>query len=309
MIFNVSGRTDIVAFYSDWIFQRIKEGYVYVRNPYYPTQITKYLINEDVVDCFIFCTKNPRPILSRLDKLKPYPSFFYVTITPYGRDIEPYVPDYQKVISDIQKLSSQLGKQAVSIRYDPIFINQEYTIEKHLYYFEDILSQLQGYVHHCVISFIDLYQKTKRNFPGIQEVPLFWQQQLVKAFVQIAKKYQFQIQMCAEPYDFSEYGVSRQSCLNARILKDITGYDFISVSSQPLRQHCHCYPSRDIGEYNTCPHGCLYCYANENKQKVMENYQLHDPLSPLLIGHVHEDDIIKQAKQKSYKNRQLSLDI
>ena len=140
MIFNISGRTDIVAFYSDWLFQRIKEGYVYVRNPYYPTQITKYLINEDVVDCFIFCTKNPRPILSRLDKLKPYPSFFYVTITPYGRDIEPYVPDYQKVISDIQKLSSQLGKQAVSIRYDPIFINQEYTIEKHLYYFEDILS-------------------------------------------------------------------------------------------------------------------------------------------------------------------------
>lgn len=309
MIFNVSGRTDIVAFYSDWLFQRIKEGYVYVRNPYYSTQITKYLINEDVVDCFVFCTKNPRPILSRLDKLKPYPSFFYVTITPYGRDIEPHVPDYHNVISDIQKLSSQLGKQAIGIRYDPIFINQEYTIEKHLYYFEDILSQLQGYVHHCVISFIDLYQKTKRNFPGIQEVPLFWQQQLVKVFVQIAKKYQFQIQMCAEPYDFSEYGVLSQSCLNARILKDITGYDFISVSSQPLRQHCHCYPSRDIGEYNTCPHGCLYCYANENKQKVMENYQLHDPLSPLLIGHVHEDDIIKQAKQKSYKNRQLSLDI
>ena len=309
MIFNISGRTDIVAFYSDCLFQRIKEGYVYVRNPYYSTQITKYLINEDVVDCFIFCTKNPRPILSRLDKLKPYPSFFYVTITPYGRDIEPYVPDYHNVISDIQKLSSQLGKQAIGIRYDPIFINQEYTIEKHLYYFEDILSQLQGYVHHCVISFIDLYQKTKRNFPGIQEVPLFWQQQLVKAFVQIAKKYQFQIQMCAEPYDFSEYGVLSQSCLNARILKDITGYDFISVSSQPLRQHCHCYPSRDIGEYNTCPHGCLYCYANENKQKVMENYQLHDPLSPLLIGDVHEDDIIKQAKQKSYKNRQLSLDI
>ena len=113
MIFNVSGRTDIVAFYSDWLFQRIKEGYVYVRNPYYSTQITKYLINEDVVDCFIFCTKNPRPILSRLDKLKPYPSFFYVTITPYGRDIEPHVPDYHNVISDIQKLSSQLGKQGI----------------------------------------------------------------------------------------------------------------------------------------------------------------------------------------------------
>ena len=242
-------------------------------------------------------------------ELKDYSLLFQITLTPYTKETEPRVIGKGNMIKAFHFLASKYGKDRVMLRYDPIFINQEYTIEKHLYYFEDILSQLQGYVHHCVISFIDLYQKTKRNFPGIQEVPLFWQQQLVKAFVQIAKKYQFQIQMCAEPYDFSEYGVLSQSCLNARILKDITGYDFISVSSQPLRQHCHCYPSRDIGEYNTCPHGCLYCYANENKQKVMENYQLHDPLSPLLIGHVHEDDIIKQAKQKSYKNRQLSLDI
>ena len=139
MIFNISGRSDIVAFYSDWFFHRLKEGYVYVRNPYYPTQITKYLINEDVVDCFVFCTKNPRPILSRLDELKPCPSFFYITITPYGKQIEPYVPPYQDVIFDIQKLSLQLGVQSVGIRYDPIFINQEYTIEKHLYYFEDAI--------------------------------------------------------------------------------------------------------------------------------------------------------------------------
>lgn len=309
MIFNISGRSDIVAFYSDWFFHRLKEEYVYVRNPYYPTQITKYLINEDVVDCFVFCTKNPHPILSRLDELKPYPSFFYVTITPYGKQIEPYVPHYQDVISDIQKLSLQLGPQSVGIRYDPIFINQEYTFEKHLFYFEDILSKLQGYTHLCVISFIDLYQKTKRNFPGIQEVSYLKQQALVEAFVKIARKYQFQIQMCAEPYDFSYLGVSSQSCLNEAMLKNITGYDFISVSSQPLRQHCHCYPSRDIGEYHTCPNGCLYCYANENKQKVIENYKRHDPRSPLLIGHVHKDDIIKQAKQKSYKQRQLSLDL
>lgn len=309
MILNISGRSDIVAFYSDWFFHRLKEGYVYVRNPYYPTQITKYLINEDVVDCFVFCTKNPRPILSRLDELKPYPSFFYITITPYGKQIEPYVPAYQDVIFDIQKLSLQLGPQSVGIRYDPIFINQEYTIEKHLYYFEDILSQLQGYSHLCVISFIDLYNKTKRNFPGIREVSLQDQKTIVSAFVGIAKKYQFQIQMCGEPYDFSMYGVSSQSCLNASLLQDVIGYDVVQPSSKPLRKHCHCFPSRDIGEYNTCPHGCLYCYANENKKKVWQNYHKHDPLSPLLIGHVHQDDVIKEAKQKSYRNRQLSLDI
>lgn len=309
MILNVSGRTDIVAYYSDWLFQRIKEGYVYVRNPYYPTQITKYLINNDVVDAIIFCTKNPHPILSHLDELKSYPSFFYVTITPYDQSIEPFVPYYHQVIQDVKQLSMKMGTQSIGIRYDPIFLNEQYTIEKHIFYFEDILSRLQGYSHCCVLSFIDLYQKTRRNFPGIREVPFKEQQTIINAFSKIAKKYHFQLQMCAEPYDFSEYGILHQSCLNLQLLKNITGYDFVAPSSQPLRKHCHCYPSRDIGEYNTCKHGCLYCYANEDKKIVQDNYHRHDPLSPLLIGHVHDNDVIKLAKQKSEKNMQLSLDL
>lgn len=309
MILNISGRTDIVAFYSDWLFQRMKEGYVYVRNPYYPTQITKYLINKDVVDGIVFCTKNPHPILSRLNELQSYPSFFYVTITPYDQSIEPFVPHYRQVINDVRQLSLKLGAHAVGIRYDPIFLNEQYTIEKHIFYFEDILSRLQGYSYRCVLSFIDLYQKTRRNFPGIQEVSFRDQQTIIKAFIEIARKYHFELQMCAEPYDFSEYGILHQSCLNSQLLKDITGYEFVTPSSQPLRKHCHCYPSRDIGEYNTCPHGCLYCYANDNKKAVQNNYHRHDPLSPLLIGHVHDNDVIKQAKQKSEKNRQLSLDL
>ena len=170
MIINASARTDIPAYFSDWFFQRLKEGYVYVRNPYYPKQITKYLLNEDVVDSLVFCSKNPQPMLSGISLLKPYHPYFFVTITPYGQEIEPHVPTYQQVIQSFQELSRQLGSQSVALRYDPIFLNKYYTIEKHLECFEDILSQLSGYTQICIISFIDLYAKTKKNFPGIQEV-------------------------------------------------------------------------------------------------------------------------------------------
>ena len=161
MIINASSRTDIPAYFSDWFFQRLKAGYVYVRNPYYPNQITKYILNPEVVDSIVFCTKNPHPMLSRLKLLKDYHPNFFVTITPYEKEIEPHVPSFQDVIYDIQELSLSLGSHSVSFRYDPIFINQYYTIEKHIQTFDIITKQLEGYTHECVISFIDLYEKTK----------------------------------------------------------------------------------------------------------------------------------------------------
>ena len=309
MIINASARTDIPAFFSDWFFHRLKEGYVYVRNPYYPTQITQYLLNPDVVDSIVFCSKNPRPMLSRLEELKPYHPYFFVTITPYEKEIEPLVPPYHEIIKDIQELSRQLGSHSVSFRYDPIFFNHYYTMEKHIQVFDEITKQLEGYTHECIISFIDLYAKTKKNFPGIQEVSLDNQIYIGKVFSQIASKRGIHIKTCAESIDLTDCGITHEGCITKQILKDVTGYDFKDIKSQPLRSHCHCYPSRDIGEYNTCLHGCLYCYANVDKKIVLENYQRHYPLSTILIGHVHSDDVIKLAKQESYIERQLSLDI
>ena len=309
MIINASARTDIPAYFSDWFFQRLKEGYVYVRNPYYPKQITKYLLNEDVVDSLVFCSKNPQPMLSGISLLKPYHPYFFVTITPYGQEIEPHVPTYQQVIQSFQELSRQLGSQSVALRYDPIFLNKYYTIEKHLECFEDILSQLSGYTQICIISFIDLHAKTKKNFPGIQEVSYENQKLLAKAMSEIAQKYHIQLKTCAEAIDLSAYGIQQDGCISRQVLKNVIGCDLKDIKTQPLRAQCHCYPSRDIGEYNTCMHGCLYCYANVDKKQVILNYKRHDYLSPLLIGHVHSDDEIKQAKQESYIERQLSLDI
>ncbi|MFR6100717.1 MAG: DUF1848 domain-containing protein, partial [Longibaculum sp.] len=306
MIINASARTDIPAYFSDWFFQRLKEGYVYVRNPYYPKQITKYLLNEDVVDSLVFCSKNPQPMLSGISLLKPYHPYFFVTITPYGQEIEPHVPTYQQVIQSFQELSRQLGSQSVALRYDPIFLNKYYTIEKHLECFEDILSQLSGYTQICIISFIDLYAKTKKNFPGIQEVSYENQKLLAKAMSEIAQKYHIQLKTCAEAIDLSAYGIQQDGCISRQVLKNVIGCDLKDIKTQPLRAQCHCYPSRDIGEYNTCMHGCLYCYANVDKKQVILNYKRHDYLSPLLIGHVLSDDEIKLAIQDSYIVRQLS---
>ena len=132
MIINTGCRTDIPAFYSKWFINRIREGYVLVRNPYYQNQVTKYILKHEVVDSIEFCTKNPEPMLKYLDQIKNFKQFWYVTITPYGKDIEANVPTKDKVINSFKKLSSKVGKEFVGWRYDPIFINEEFNVNKHI---------------------------------------------------------------------------------------------------------------------------------------------------------------------------------
>lgn len=132
MIINTGMRTDIPAFYAKWLLNRIKDGYVYVRNPYYRNLVTKYSLSPEVVDCLAFCTKNPRPLISHLSELDKYKQFWFVTITPYGKDIEMNVPNKKQVINDFKKLSEHLGKNSVAIRYDPIFINEKFNVNMHI---------------------------------------------------------------------------------------------------------------------------------------------------------------------------------
>ncbi len=132
MIINTGCRTDIPAFYSKWLMNRIREGFVYVRNPYYKSQVTKYSLSPNVVDCLAFCTKNPEPMLKYLDELDVYKQYWFVTITPYGKDIEPVVPDKEKLIESFKKLSEHIGVNSTHWRYDPIFIGMGYNIEKHI---------------------------------------------------------------------------------------------------------------------------------------------------------------------------------
>ena len=307
MILNTGSRTDIPAFYSDWFYNRIQEGYCLVRNPYYPEQVTKYVLSPQVIDAIVFCTKNPQPMLDRLSMLSQYCTFWFVTITPYEQDIEPYVPHWSKVIDSFRYLSRQVGVDRMSWRYDPVFISQKYSVSYHIERFEQMAEDLQGYTRQCVVSFIDLYEKTKRNFPQARRVTAAQQEQLIEAFSKIAAAKGMQIHLCCEDRALTRANVDADGCLSQTVLERAIGSALHVPKKKMARDACSCLLGADIGMYNTCGHGCLYCYANYDNESVRVNRKLHDPASPLLIGHLHETDIIKEAEQKLWQDGQLSL--
>ena len=309
MIINTGCRTDIPAFYSKWLMNRIQEGYVMVRNPYNPSQVTKYSLSPDVVDCLAFCTKNPEPILKYLDELDIYRQFWFVTITPYGKDIEPNVPDKEKVIDSFKKLSKHVGIDSIFWRYDPIFINDEFSVLKHIEAFGKFARELKGYTRDCTISFLDLYEKVKRNAPDIKPPSKEEQIELAKAFVKIGKENGMVIHGCCEGTFLSEYGVDCKGCMSKELVEKSIGESLKPPKRKNIREGCNCLMGNDIGAYDSCGHLCKYCYANSNKALVRENMKRHIETSPFLIGKEEPGDKITEAKQKSWiiDDRQISF--
>lgn len=310
MIIQTGMRTDIPAFYSKWFLNRIKEGYVLVRNPYNPDAVTKYSLSPQVVDLIAFCTKNPSPMLTHMDALRSYGQYWFVTITPYGKEIEPNVPDKEKVMEDFQKLSDIVGIDSIGWRYDPIFITETYTLERHLADFEQMAANLSGYTKTCVISFIDLYKKVERNFPEVREVSPVERIAVGKGFVQIARKYGITIKACAEGNDLAPYGVDCDGCMTITTFEQALQGKLNAPKQKNQRgDQCACFLGSDIGAYDTCGHLCKYCYANTNAAVVRQNMRQHDPDSPFLLGGSQPGDNIHEAKQKSWFDGQLSLNL
>ena len=299
MILNTGLRTDIPGFFSEWFYNRIDDGFVYVRNPYAKNQIYSYRLDPELIDCIIFCTKNPKPMFENLEKIDKFNQYWHITITPYEKEIEPNVPPMNDVLESFKYLSKKLGKENVTLRYDPIFINEKYTLEKHIESFEYIINSLSGYTTEAIISFIDLYEKTKRNFPKAREVTKDERLKLGKEFAQIGKKNNIIIKTCVEGTELDKFGIDSSGCMTKEVIERAINKN-LNIPKQKARNgECYCLLNNDIGEYNTCGHGCLYCYANSNKRLVKRNLKLHDPKSPLLIGEIKEDDIIKEMNQKS----------
>jgi len=307
MIINTGCRTDIPAYFSEWFFNRIKEGYVYVRNPYYQNQVTNYKLTPDVVDCLSFCTKNPGPMLNRIHEIDKFNQFWFVTITPYGKEIEPNVPDKEKIMEDFKKLSDIIGAEKIGWRYDPIFITDKYTLKIHIDNFEKMASELSGYTHDCIISFIDLYEKTKRNFPGVKVVVEEERYAIAKEFVRIGKKYDIKIKTCVEGQELSKFDVDCSGCVTKPVIEKAIGVSLKIPQKKSTRGGCNCLLGSDIGAYNTCGHGCVYCYANYDQKTVINNIKLHNPKSPFLIGGNLSGDVVKEAKQESFIDNQLTL--
>ena len=308
MILQTGLRTDIPAFYTPWFLRRLEEGYVLSRNPYNPSQVTRYRLTPDVVDCIGFCTKNPAPMLLHLDKLADFGQMWYVTITPYGKDIEPCVPPKEQVMADFRRLSDRLGPRCVTWRYDPILLTDVYTVERHLTDFASMCAALEGATDACVISFIDLYEKVKRNFPEVQAVPREDRLLLGREMVGIAAAHGIRLKSCCEGDELSPFGVDTSGCMTLAVYERALGCRLNAPRQAATSRGCLCHLSADIGAYNTCSHGCRYCYANYNEESVRRAMARHDPASPLLVGNVRPGDVIRDAKQRSWRDGQLALD-
>lgn len=309
MIIQTGMRTDISAFYSKWLVNRIREGFVLVRNPYNPMQVTRYSLSPEVVDLIVFCTKNPSPMLPHREILKPYGQYWFVTITSYGKEIEPHVPEKEKVMNDFKRLSDLVGGDSVSWRYDPIFLDDKYTAEWHLEKFGKMAAALSGYTKSCVISFIDIYKKVERNFPEAREVSPKDRILLGKELIRIAKQYGMVLKPCAEGEDLAPYGADCSGCMTAATFEAAlhANLDVPKRKGNQRKGQCACLLGVDIGAYDTCEHLCKYCYANTDPLLVKENRKKHNPSSPFLLGEHLPGDVIHEAQQKSWIDGQMRL--
>ena len=280
-----------------------------MRNPYDPHQVSRYRLDPSVVDVIGFCTKDPAPMFPFMDLLKDYGQYWFVTVTPYGRDIEPNVPDKHRLLDDFRRLSDTVGVNAVGWRYDPIFLSERYTAEYHLRAFDRIAAALDGFTETAVISFIDLYPKVRRNFPEAREVAKDERLFLGKELIGIAATHGMTVKPCAEGGELAAFGADCGGCMRLSDYEKAIGRRLNAPKRKGARAECACYLACDIGAYNTCRHLCRYCYANAEPAAVMAQSRMHDPASPFLIRTYREGDVIHDVPQKSWIDAQMSLDL
>ncbi|MDR7870710.1 MAG: DUF1848 domain-containing protein [Tissierellaceae bacterium] len=303
MILSVSRRTDIPAFYTEWFFNRLNEGFVLVRNPMNYHQVSKIELSPSLIDCIVFWTKDPTKIIRRLNELRSYNYYFQVTITPYNKDIETNVQDKDQIINSFIELSQLIGRERVVWRYDPIMLTNKLTVNYHKENYERIASKLAGYTDLCIISFIDLYRKTERNMKHInpESIPNYTMVQLGESLSKIASKYNLALKTCSEEIDLSSVAINHAKCIDDKLISKIVGQDLDINKDKSQRDICGCISSIDIGAYNTCKNGCLYCYANFSDKTVRNNVMNHDVNSPFLVGNIELGDVIYERKMVSYK--------
>ena len=230
MILNISGRTDICAFYSKWFINRLKEGFVDVRNPFYEKMVSRIYFKN--VDLFVFCTKNPLPMMKYIDELKKINCLFHITLTPYHKDIEKNVIDKKIIIEAILKLCKIFGKERIYLRYDPVFIDNKYTTDYHIKAFEKLMKLFENKIDRVIISFIDLKKNTKKNkFREVTDDDVLL---ISSKFGELARIHNIKIQACAEKYDLKKYGFTGEACVNPTSIFKLTGKIYSKKGHHPL---------------------------------------------------------------------------
>lgn len=278
MIVSVSRRTDVPAFYSEWFFNRLKEGFVQTKNPMNPKQVRTVSLKPEDVDCFVFWSKDPLPMVEKLELLREYGFYFQFTLNGYGEDIEAYLPPLEKRMETMRRLCEKVGKKRIVWRYDPILITEKYSAEFHKNMFGRLAEKLCGCFDGCIISFVDRYGKNAKCFDEkrIRELTYEEMTEIAESFADVGMKYGFEINTCAEKAALELYGIGHSSCIDVQRIQMIVGHDINAAADKNQREGCGCAISVDIGAYDTCRHGCVYCYANRSAESGCNGYLRHD---------------------------------
>lgn len=309
MFLMISGRTDIPAFYAEWLMKRFEEGYLQVRNPYYPEKISTYTLSPDIIDGILFCSKNYEPFLPYAEYfVTHYPCIFDYTITAYTHDIEPNVPSIKKSIDTFKALAEIVGKDRMEWRYDPILLNtNHYTPVFHKYAFELTAEALQDHTSTCLFSFVNMYQKVLRNAPDIYPPNAEQRHYILQSMLQSASAHQLKLQCC--PKELLHVtdtnicnAIDTSGCMTFDKFELANpGVSYKRLKSANSKLKCSCLDARDIGIYNTCPHQCLYCYANEQPDIADKYRSKYDISSPMLLDRPNGDEIVSHSKQIVYR--------
>lgn len=306
MIISASRRTDIPAFYSEWFMNRLAEGYALIPNPRNPNRLGRVKLTPENVDCIAFWTKNPVPMFERFSLLDSmgYSYYMQFTLTAYDNTIETNLPPKAELLQAFIEMSKQIGACRSIWRYDPVIIDIKHPIEWHTEHFTAMCERLQSYTERCIISFVDPYKSLNNRYRALTNGEMI---AIASGFAKIADKYGIILYTCAEEIELSQYGIKHGSCIDQQLIEKIIGSRIAARNDTNQRAACRCIESVDIGAYDTCSHGCAYCYATSSTKTVLRRMGAHDPHSPMIAGHPKGDEIITERTVSSQKINQLSL--
>ncbi|NVK18647.1 MAG: DUF1848 domain-containing protein [Methylocystaceae bacterium] len=285
MIISASYKTDIPAFYTPWFINRMKAGFCKMVNPY-NLQAYKISLKPEDVQAYVFWSRNYHHFLDQnvLDQLGR-PFVCHMTVLNYPRHLDQSVIPADKAIGQMKEIARTFDKRAVVWRYDPIVMSDETDADWHLQNFRQLATELTGVVDEVIVSFVQFYRKTQRNFAAqgvlAQDPSVFEKQDLIKKLHGIAQGCGMELTICAQPELLCD-PIQPSACIDVVRLESLSKAPLM-VKRKSHRAECGCASSKDIGDYNTCPHGCLYCYAVEQRDLAKERYLHHDPEGEFLF--------------------------
>lgn len=312
-IISASRRTDIPAFYSEWFMKRISDGYAYHYNPF-SNKLYYISLKPEDVSAIVFWSKNYIPLMKHLDEIDQlgYRTIFHFTITGLSGILEDNVISTDKAIDIFKLLSDRYSKKRVLWRFDPIIFTNKTGIEYYINKFDYIASKLQGKTEKCYISFVNTYNKVKTEFGRLAKEncityinpPEAYKKEFAEKLAEHAQKFGMKLYACCNDFLLGDK-ISKAHCIDAHYISKVFDIDLSNIKPNPTREECGCSKSIDIGTYNTCMHGCHYCYANDysKKDEIKSNWGKNRIEYPFLI----KDEKYVIDKYKESQNRQLSF--